>query len=115
MCAVAGIPRWHARGQGFKSPQLHQAQRNGSAPTQGRLSADCQQITGRGRYATVRGILIVADESSQIPVNALVRAWVSLLLFVVACPVLRSGAQTSTPDGVVDVPVVLGWLGASLE
>ena len=29
--------RWHARGQGFKSPQLHQAQRNGSTPTQGRL------------------------------------------------------------------------------
>ena len=25
--AVVGIPRWHARGQGFKSPQLHQAQR----------------------------------------------------------------------------------------
>ena len=45
---VAGIPRWHARGQGFKSPQLHQAQRIGSTPTQGRLSADCQQITPCG-------------------------------------------------------------------
>jgi hypothetical protein len=49
MGVVAGIPRWHARGQGFKSPQLHQAQRIGSTPTQGRLSADCQQITPRGR------------------------------------------------------------------
>jgi hypothetical protein len=36
---------WHARGQGFKSPQLHQAQRISRPPTQGRLSADCQQIT----------------------------------------------------------------------
>jgi hypothetical protein len=36
---------WHARGQGFKSPQLHQAQRIGSTPAQGRLSADCQQVT----------------------------------------------------------------------
>jgi hypothetical protein len=25
VAAVVGIPRWHARGQGFKSPQLHQA------------------------------------------------------------------------------------------
>jgi len=41
--------QWHARGQGFKSPQLHQAQRIGSTPTQGRLSADCQQITPCGR------------------------------------------------------------------
>jgi hypothetical protein len=23
VAVVAGIPRWHARGQGFKSPQLH--------------------------------------------------------------------------------------------
>jgi hypothetical protein len=36
---------WHARGQGFKSPQLHQAQRIGRTPARGRLSADCQQIT----------------------------------------------------------------------
>ena len=43
---LAGVPRWHARGQGFKSPQLHQAQRIGRVPAQGRLSADCQQITG---------------------------------------------------------------------
>jgi hypothetical protein len=42
---MVGIPRWHARGQGFKSPQLHQAQRIGRTPAQGRLSADCQQIT----------------------------------------------------------------------
>jgi hypothetical protein len=51
--AVAGIPRWHARGQGFKSPQLHQAQRNGSTPAQGRLSADCQQITSRDLINTL--------------------------------------------------------------
>ena len=36
---------WHARGQGFKSPQLHQAQRNSILRSEGRLSADCQQIT----------------------------------------------------------------------
>jgi hypothetical protein len=41
--------QWHARGQGFKSPQLHQAQRIGRTPAQGRLSADCQQITPCGR------------------------------------------------------------------
>jgi hypothetical protein len=29
---MAGIPRWHARGQGFKSPQLHQAQRHSRPP-----------------------------------------------------------------------------------
>jgi hypothetical protein len=38
--------QWHARGQGFKSPQLHQAQHIGRTPAQGRLSADCQQVTG---------------------------------------------------------------------
>jgi hypothetical protein len=47
--AVPGLPGWHARGQGFKSPQLHQAQRIGRTPAQSRLSADCQQITVRGR------------------------------------------------------------------
>jgi hypothetical protein len=36
---------WHTRGQGFKSPQLHQAQRIGRTPAQGRLSANRQQIT----------------------------------------------------------------------
>jgi hypothetical protein len=41
----AGVPRWHARGQAFKSPQLHQAFRIGRSPAQGLLSADCQQIT----------------------------------------------------------------------
>src|SRR4029450_12213295 len=40
--------QWHARGQGFKSPQLHQAQRIGRTPAQGCLSADCQQITSCG-------------------------------------------------------------------
>jgi hypothetical protein len=41
---------WHARGQGFKSPQLHQAQHIGSTAAQGRLSADCQQITSSERW-----------------------------------------------------------------
>ena len=34
---------WHARGQGFKSPQLHQAQRIGSTPAR----AVCPQIVSR--------------------------------------------------------------------
>jgi hypothetical protein len=42
---LAGVPRWHARGQGVKSPQLHQAQRICRIPAQGGLAADCQQIT----------------------------------------------------------------------
>jgi hypothetical protein len=37
--------RWHARGQGFKSPQLHQAQRIGRIPAQGRLPEICQDPT----------------------------------------------------------------------
>jgi hypothetical protein len=51
---LVGIPRWHARGQGFKSPQLHQAQRNDSTPNQGRLSANCLQITSREHESTLR-------------------------------------------------------------
>ena len=35
---VVGIPRWHARSQGFKSPQLHQAQCIGRAPTEAWIS-----------------------------------------------------------------------------
>jgi predicted ATPase len=42
---VAGIPRWHARGQGFKSPQLHRAQRFPRSPAQGRLPENCQSLT----------------------------------------------------------------------
>jgi hypothetical protein len=37
---LAGVPRWHARGQGVKSPQLHQAQPISRSPAQGRVSAD---------------------------------------------------------------------------
>jgi hypothetical protein len=51
--AVVGIPRWHARGQGFKSPQLHQAQRIGSTPAQGRLPEICQSLTDRVGQDTV--------------------------------------------------------------
>jgi hypothetical protein len=47
MGAVVGIPRWHARGQGFKSPQLHQAQRISRTPVQGRLPEICQSLTDR--------------------------------------------------------------------
>jgi hypothetical protein len=46
--AVVGIPRWHARGQGFKSPQLHQAQRHSRSPAQGRLPEICQSLTQGG-------------------------------------------------------------------
>jgi hypothetical protein len=38
---------WHARGQGFKSPQLHQAQRISTSPAQGRLPEICQSLTDR--------------------------------------------------------------------
>jgi hypothetical protein len=43
--AVAGIPRWHARGQGFESPQLHQAQRTSCSSAQGRSPGICQSLT----------------------------------------------------------------------
>jgi hypothetical protein len=39
--------QWHARGQGFKSPQLHQAQRISRSPAQGRLPETCQSLTDR--------------------------------------------------------------------
>src|SRR5215217_1566627 len=54
VCCERPARQWHARGQGFKSPQLHQAQRISSAPAQGRLSADCQQITPCGRNNALR-------------------------------------------------------------
>jgi len=41
----AGVPRWHARGQGFKSPQLHQAQRHFHSRSERRLPAIRQQMT----------------------------------------------------------------------
>jgi hypothetical protein len=59
--AVAGIPRWHARGQGFKSPQLHQAQRLSRPPAQGRLPEICQSLT-----ASDRRTLSVADRFSRL-------------------------------------------------
>jgi hypothetical protein len=52
--AVVGIPRWHARGQGFKSPQLHQAQRHSSTPAQGHLPEICQSLTSCVRLNTLR-------------------------------------------------------------
>ena len=44
---------WHARGQGFKSPQLHQAQRIGRTPAQGRLPEICQSLTDRVGHDTM--------------------------------------------------------------
>jgi hypothetical protein len=38
-----GIPRWHARGQGFKSPQLHQAQRISHSRSERHLPEICQK------------------------------------------------------------------------
>jgi hypothetical protein len=40
---------WHARGQGFKSPQLHQALRVSRHRSERRLPAICQQMTHSGR------------------------------------------------------------------
>jgi hypothetical protein len=45
--AVVGIPRWHARGQGFKSPQLHQAQRIFHSRSERHLPEICQSLTAR--------------------------------------------------------------------
>jgi hypothetical protein len=48
------------RDQGFRSPQLHQAQRIGSTPTQGRLSADhfCDGLStlSADRFRWLRGV-----------------------------------------------------------
>jgi hypothetical protein len=38
-----GSPRWHARGQGFKSPQLHQAQRISRLHSERHLPEICQK------------------------------------------------------------------------
>ena len=43
----AGVPRWHARGQGFKSPQLHQAQRIFHPRSERHLPEICQSLTDR--------------------------------------------------------------------
>jgi hypothetical protein len=42
--AVAGIPRWHARGQGFKSPQLHPRSKARSGPCRLQIPTLWQQI-----------------------------------------------------------------------
>jgi hypothetical protein len=62
--AVAGIPRWHARGQGFKSPQLHQAFRISRTRSERRLPEICQNLTHRvqqsalsaDRFGRLRGL-----------------------------------------------------------
>src|SRR5215216_6402147 len=53
VCCERPARQWHARGQGFKSPQLHQAQRISSAPAQGRLPEICQSLTARVGQDTV--------------------------------------------------------------
>jgi hypothetical protein len=50
---VVGIPRWHARGQGFKSPQLHQAQRHFHSRAERHLPEICQSLTARVGQDTV--------------------------------------------------------------
>jgi hypothetical protein len=57
---------WHARGQGFKSPQLHQAQRIFSLHSERRLPAICQQMTQCGRTNAV-SIARVADRGQPPP------------------------------------------------
>jgi Transposase IS116/IS110/IS902 family len=44
--AVAGIPRWHARGQGFKSPQLHSSQQRRLQPC---TAVQRRRLVRRGR------------------------------------------------------------------
>ena len=47
-----GDPRWHARGQGFKSPQLHPRSTALSAADRPRISALAQQIRSNRPCAT---------------------------------------------------------------
>jgi hypothetical protein len=49
--------QWHARGQGFKSPQLHQAQRIGSTPIQGGLGGVPPMVEKRAEAGSRDGIL----------------------------------------------------------
>jgi hypothetical protein len=44
VAAAVGIPRWHARGQGFKSPQLHPRSEAPSAVDRPRIARLGQQI-----------------------------------------------------------------------
>jgi hypothetical protein len=48
-----GVSAWHARGQGFKSPQLHQPQRVLRSRSWRRLPEICQRITKRARESTL--------------------------------------------------------------
>ena len=47
VCCERLARQWHARGQGFKSPQLHQAQRIFSLPSEHHLPEICQSLTAR--------------------------------------------------------------------
>jgi hypothetical protein len=49
--AVAGIPRWHARGQGFKSPQLHPRSAALSAVDRPRIPTLAQQMRSNRQCA----------------------------------------------------------------
>jgi hypothetical protein len=49
---------WHARGQGFKSPQLHQPQRLHHPRARCRLPEICQRITKHALRSTLRVALI---------------------------------------------------------
>jgi hypothetical protein len=48
-----GVSAWHARGQGFKSPQLHQPLRFHHSRSCGRVSANCQQIIKSVHWITL--------------------------------------------------------------
>jgi hypothetical protein len=53
---VVGIPRWHARGQGFKSPQLHPRSEALSAVDRPRIPAFAQQ-TCRNRQCAADALI----------------------------------------------------------
>jgi hypothetical protein len=54
------------KGSGVQIPQLHQAQRIDSTPAQGRLSANCQQITVRACWSTLSGDPLEVVESLRV-------------------------------------------------
>jgi hypothetical protein len=72
--------QWHARGQGFKSPQLHQAQRIGSTPAEGRLPENCQTLTHR-----VHKNALSADWLGALKLSAMTCSYLKLQLKVRPC------------------------------
>jgi hypothetical protein len=90
--------QWHARGQGIKSPQLHQAQRFLHTPARRRLPADCQregQVGQLGQGALVGAMQVVP---SQHRAGAPGGAW----------PAAAAGAATGAGEDQV-LGVVTWW------